>query len=211
MAKKKEKPTVLINSRGNAIPIENVRKDHVKKHLLVEDVFDRALDLETRIKKVKVSMRKKIDKYLRQLAKKNKVENPEFEDVFEDVILTNYPGTLQIQVKNSSIIDFDENLSLAKTKIDSCFERWGKNTHQNIKIIVDKFFRVGKKGFINKNAILSLFQFRIDDAEWNEAMELIKNSIHETSKKEYTMLRYRDDNKSKWKNLNLNFSSVEVE
>jgi len=150
-------------------------------------------------------MAKKINKYLLWLAKQNGVTDVQY----ENVQLSNYSNTVQVLIKNSSVIEFDETLQIAKAKIDECFDEWGKDANPNLRLIVNSYFRVGKKGFINKAAILGLFQFDIDHPKWAEAMELIRKSITPTEKKSYFQIRYRCDKDDEWMPLNLNFSSLQ--
>ena len=130
---------------------------------------------------------------------------------FKNITLTNYDGTKQISIKSSKVIDFDENLQLAKQKIDECFAKWGAESHPNIKAVVDKYFKVDKKGVLNKNAILGLFKFQMNDKDWDEAMRLIQLSIVDDESREYLMLRTRKNKDADWELVNLNLSSISVD
>jgi len=204
---RKNMPEELANFKGNPVPIELVREDHLKRHLVVENIFDDVLKFEKRLKKFKSTILNKIIKYEDWITKHNDVEDAKF----ENITLTNYEGTKQVMIKSGAFIDFDENLSLAKAKIDKCFKKWGNKSHPNLKAVIDHYFRIDKKGFINKKAILGLFQFEMNDKDWEAAMELIRKSIVETAKKEYLMVRVRADINSNWEAINLNLSSIEAE
>lgn len=201
------KSKYLVNSSGKEVPVNLVRRDHLKRHETVESIFNAAGRYEKQLKRFKEKMLIKIDNYREWLALHNKVDEPEW----ENLTLTNYPGTLQVVIKSNKVIEFDETLQLAKAKIDSCISNWSEGTNQNIKTLVDTYFRVGQKGLINKQAIFGLFRLNINEPEWKEAMELIRKSISEASRKEYFMIRHRRHSKDEWKTLNLNFSSVEVD
>jgi hypothetical protein len=203
--KKKDLPKELKNNRGNVIPVENIRTDLIKKHLLVNDIFDIANALQDRMEKEKAKIYKKIQAYEKWIAKKNGVEDA----AFENLNLSNYDGSICISIYNNSVVEFDEKIQLAKQKIDKCISRWGAGAPGEIKILIDKFFKVGKKGLLNKQAIFSLFQLKIEDPEWLDAMKIIQDSITDSAKKEYLVIKHRNTNKDEWQNLNLNFSSLD--
>lgn len=204
---KRNLPKTLLNSRGNEVDIRLVRPEHLRKHLLVEKGFDKIERLAEKMAKVKLKIIADVISYLEWQAKHNKVENPEW----EDVTLSNYSGTKQILIKNNTQEEFDEHLQLARKKIDECLDEWTADANINVKAIIDRAFKVGKKGFIDKNNIKGLFQLNIEHPKWTEAMELIRKSITETGKKEYVMFRSREHSKAEFKALNLNFSSINVD
>jgi len=203
------RPKELMNKTGKMIPAENVRLDHWKKHLLVEEVFTAVMDLNERMTKIKEKLYRKIWQYEKWLVKFNEVDQ---EVDFQNLTLTNYSGTKKIVIETGTLaVEFDENIQVAKVLIDKCIASWGKESHHNIKIIIDKAFRVGTKGMISKNDVLGLLQYKILDKDWKQAMDLITKSIVEKVKKEYIKFQYRENNKAGWKTLNLNFSSIELD
>ncbi len=196
-------PEFLTNSRGQDVPIDRVRPEHLRKHIVVESSFDRITALENQLIKAKKRLYREIQRYVNWLAKNNDVEAE-----FKNLTLSNFSHTKLIEIKNSKIIEFDENLQIAKQKIDSCFDRWGEGANPNLRLIVDSYFKVAEKGFINKANILGLQQFNIEDEEWAEAMALITKSIVITARKEYIQFKERPDVNGKWTAKNLNFSSI---
>jgi len=164
------------------------------------------LPFENRLKDLKRKILNEIDGYSKWLCVYNDTENFEY----ENLSLTSYDGLKQVCIQQNKVMEFDENLQIAKAKIDRCFEQWTDGARVELKAVIDRYFRVGKKGFIDKNNILGLFQLNIDEPMWKEAMELIKASISESTKKEYLLLKIRTDTKTEWQTINLNFNSVEV-
>jgi hypothetical protein len=85
----------------------------------------------------------------------------------------------------SDAIQFNEKLQVAKTLIDNCIRRWADGSRSEIKLLVEDAFYVDKQGNINKNRILGLRRLAIEDAEWQEAMKAITDSIQVMSTKTY--------------------------
>lgn len=202
---RKKLPPEMLDGRGKMITTGVIREEHLVKHFSVERMFKKVASIENQLGKAKAQIMRELEKYQNWIVKYNNMEDAKF----ENLTLANYSNTLQVQMKtNNDIVEFDENLQLAKVKIDSCFARWGEASHQNLKVLVDDYFKVGKKGLVNKNSILGLFKFDMKDTEWDEAMELIKKSIVTRVKRSYIMFRYRDSIEEEWNTKNLNFSSI---
>lgn len=82
-------------------------------------------------------------------------------------------------------IQFNEKLQVAKPLIDRCIRRWADGSRSEIRLLVEDAFNVDKQGNINKNQILGLHRLPIEDAEWQEAMRAITDSIQVVSTKTY--------------------------
>jgi hypothetical protein len=199
----------LQNNRGNEIAIENVRPEHIKRDVTVNKVFDLAGDLQEKMEITKKKIMKLISSYSDYLKRINGFDVNE-EDI-SNLQLSNYANTVRVVKRNNKVIEFDEHLQLAELKIKECMKKWGKDSHPALVEIINQVFKTDKKGFVNKNAILSLFQYKINNEAWKEAMELIKKSIQVVERKEYVMIQFRDNKDQDWNTLDLNFSSLEVE
>lgn len=193
----------LVNADGKEVPFAKIRKDHLRRHNTVEQIFEDIAGLQKQLEKAKKKLDQRVARYQAYIAKKHGVE-PDF----KNLTLSNYANNKRVVISSSAVIEFDENLQIAKAFIDQCFEKWGHNANANLKVLVDGFFRVGKKGFLDKASILGLFQYEIHDADWVKAMELIRKSIAIVDRKQYVVLQYRENLQSEWKKLNLNFSTT---
>ncbi len=201
---KNQSDEVLTNGKGKEIPIEMVRDDHLKKHKLVMKVFVAGVKLEQKIMKDKQRMLNRITAYQRWLEKHygGTVE-------FKNLILSDYSNEHKIEIKSNRIIEFDEKIQLAETLLKKSIKSWSKDSNRNMVVIIDEIFKTDKKGFLDKNKILSLKQYKITDPDWQAAIKLIDDSINIVDRKSYMMIKYKVGNT--WKCLNLNFSSAETE
>lgn len=204
--KKRELPEELLNSDGKLVPVARIRKDHLDKHLLVEELFDQLMEHEQRIEKLKAKVMRRIARYNRAVAKRAGIQ----EVALKNLTLSNYSNTKKIRIQQNTVISFDDNIVLAKEYIDKCLKKWAKGANANLCVIIEGYFRVDKKGLLDKASILKLFQLEIKDADWQTAMEYIRKSIWAESYKQSTTLHHRPDKDAAWKTVNLNFSTVEV-
>jgi len=196
---------MLVNGTGKEVAIELIRPEVLKRDKIVKKMYNRLRLLYSKMLSEKQKILTEIGKYQKAMANETGTE------VLENATLSDYSNTIRIVKRNNRVIDFDDNIQLAEKKIKELIRKWGENSNPYIAEIVDRTFKTDRKGFINKNSILSLFTININDPDWLEAMELIRKSMYENAQKEYIMVQYRNDHTAGWETLNLNFSSISEE
>lgn len=201
----KTKSGEWLDSRGRAVAPAYIQKIDKERDKIVERIFRKAEDLEKRMKMFKDEIYELVESYLDFLEKESGGKGTDWKG---NLILTGFSGDKQVEVSIHDIIEFDERLIIAKSKIDECLKRWSENSHNNIRAIVQEAFNVDKKGRVNTHMILRLTRLKIRDALWKEAMELIKDSIRIRGSRRYVNIRRRKDVQDKWETVNLNFSSI---
>jgi len=179
--------------------------ERMRRHKLASEIYSETEKLERALMRTKSGTLEKIRRYRKDLLKKGVAD----ENDLSNLNLTNNDGTVQVLVRSSEVIEFSDDLKAAKAAIDQCLQRWGSESHPYLHTVIKKLFRIDKKGVINKNALLGLFQFDIKDKEWQNALDLIRKSIILSTKKAYVQIRSRENSSSAWKTKNLNFSSIE--
>ncbi len=205
MVKKEFSGKVMINSRGNEVPVEMVRKDHLKRDRVVDKIFGKAKSFESKMNIAKEKIFDDVNsfqKFWRKYHKSEKVED------LNNLTLSNYANTKRVVIKTNDIIQLDDTRQLAEAKIKSCLKKWGQNAHPFLKQVVDELFKTNKEGLVNVTDLRALKQYEINDPEWVEAMDLLSKSETPIGKRQYIILQERVNQNAKWKTLNLNFSSA---
>lgn len=202
-----EKNMTIKDSHGDDRPVTLIDQSTLDRHLLVEAVFSNIVTLVNIAQETIDNQQNEINEYLVNCAKKSKIK-----ELKGDVTLTNFSQTLKISLKTNDIITFNENINIAKSKIDECIKKWAKDNKDDekakfITVLVMKAFRVDKKGNINKNRIMDLVKVTIPDPDFIEAQKLIQKSIEVSVTKRY-MNFYKRNEKGKWELLSLNFSCL---
>ena len=123
--------------------------------------------------------------------------------------LRDFSDQYEVEVKIAKKLTFDEKLQVAKSKIDECIKRWSKGSGKKIKTLVNRAFKVDNKGDVDVKTVLSLKKLDFEDDLWNEAMEIISDSVKTQATKTYYNFRYRAKDGS-FKPIILNFSSLEL-
>lgn len=195
------KARYLTDELGDKVNVKYVHPSDLKRHDMVEDIFKQIGKLQTEIARAKRDVQTKIKAYLEEVAAEYG------EDWKGNATLNNFNSSKQVEVKIANQLTFDERLQVAKTKIDNCIKSWGKGSSQKIIALVNRAFKVDKKGSVDAKQILSLRTLNFDDPEWKEAMEIISDAIKVESTKEFIYFRVRND-KGIWITVPLNFHQV---
>lgn len=201
-----KQPDPMINHKGNEVPKNMVRKDHLRRDKTVRKIFVIAEKLEQKIISDKHKMLKEIEKFKKWLEK-----NYEAEADFQNLTLSDYSNQMKVEIKSAAVIEFDEKIQIAENIIKQLVGKWAlESGNANLTVLVESAFKTDKKGFLDKNRILGLKAYKINHPEWKKAMQLIDDAVQIVDRKSYMQIKYKNDN-GKWKNLQLNFSNAEVE
>lgn len=125
-----------------------------------------------------------------------------------NVSLSSYDGRYKIQRHVADRIQFGEELEAAKELINQCIDRWSEGANDNIRALVDRAFRTDTKGQIKTAAVLELLRLEIDDDQWKDAMEAIKDSIQTTGTAVYIRLYERVGESDQYRPIPLDLAAV---
>lgn len=195
------KQQVLIDAEGYEVPVKYIDPVVLKRHDLVEDVFTDIEKLQEQIAKVKLAVTHKIKQYLELTAEDHG------EKWQGNATLRNFDASKECEIKIAKRLELDERLQIAKSKIDDCIKKWSKGSGDKIKALVNRAFKVDSKGQVDTRQILGLRNLKFDDPEWNEAMDLISDSVTISSIKEFFYFKKKND-QGAYITIPLNFHSV---
>ena len=175
-----------INDKGREVASRLVSSDDKKRDRLVNKLLARAGKLSRTIAKEKEVFRADLVKYLDAVAAKYG------ENWRGNATLYNYAKTKLVKICVSDTITFDEKLSIAKQKIDEYIKQITQGSKPEIVALVDAAFQVDKKRSVDPKQIFRLRQAKIKDTRWQEAMEIIADSVQIISTKSYLNFRERE-------------------
>lgn len=199
---KKGKHTFWVDGEGLHVPLKHIDPKDQRRDALVEEVVNMAIDLQETIIKTKEAMREKVYAYLEEVADNY---NEEWQG---NAIITSFGGDKQVHVRQHKLLEFDETLQVAKTKIDKCIVEWSEGSRTEIIALVNQAFQVDRKGNLDIRALLKLPKLGIENPPlWLEAMEIIEKAVQVRDTKEYLNFRVRDDS-GQLKPLSLQFSQL---
>ena len=198
-----------LDSKGRPVPEEYIRPEDKRRDKLVESILKRVSKLSSKLESEKTEIVDAIEKYLKDLAKDNKVR----EGWKGNILLYNFSQNLCIERRIDETVSFDERLQLVKTTIDKWISQKLKDTDPTLSKVIAQAFSVDKQGRINTAMLLKLKRIDIQDAEWKKAMQLLDDSIFVKSSK--MALRFRSKDLSVpeggWVEVSLNFNDIQVQ
>lgn len=191
-------------SRGEDVPASAISAYDKRKESAVDRIMRKANHAHLCLKELKVLVADELDTvYKEHLKRKGFTE----EDRKGNFTMTNYDKSVKIEVSNSSIITFDENIELVKLKLDEYIEKVTGDTTSDLRKLVQNAFKT-RKGNLDKARLLSLFEYNITDPLWKAAMDLLRESIKVVDTKRYFEISTRQEDGS-YKTLVLNFAGIE--
>lgn len=194
MKKKVKGVEYLLNLAGEKVPVAVINPDDVRRDELVERIFKKIRVMKRQQEWLADEIDREIREYLGDKIKGDTLQ------------ITNFTGDKRIRYSYSEIIDFTEEIELAKQKIFDCLKKW-KGTESGgvyLETLVKQTFGDKK---INKTSLLKLLTTYIEDKDWVEAQVLIKKSLRIIETKRYREFQIRESKDSKFQSINLNFNS----
>lgn len=195
----------LINAQGHLVPESQVREQDKLRDEAVRRLVARGQLLNKQLADYKRDALREIEDLIQIAADKYEVTIGGRKG---NVTLTSYDGRYKIQRHVADRISFSEELEAAKTLINQCIDRWSEGASDNIRVLVDRAFRTDTKGQIKTAAVLELLRLDIDDAEWEAAMEAIKDSIQTTGTAVYVRIYERVGESDQYKAIPLDLAAV---
>lgn len=183
------------------VPLKHISQEDRQRDALVMELIADARKLQMLVKSTKQMMEAKLEDYLAHLAEQYG------EEWQGNARIRDFSQTLEVEVSSAKLLTFDEKLSIAKAKVDACISKWSKNSRTEIIALVNQAFRVNQKGQMDVKALLKLPTLAINDEEWVEAMEIIKDSVTVWSTRQYLNFRVKGED-GKWLAIPLNFSRI---
>lgn len=203
---KKDKDGNWIDARGKAVPVEYVPELDRERDAMVERIFKKATKLEDQIAQFRVETLCEIDTYLAKLAKFNKVK----ENWKGNITLDTFDGSLRINRNMDDQIGFSETLQIVKTQIDEWLRDRLSGVDDSLAKVVSQAFNVDKQGRVNTAMIMKLLHLDIQDAKWQKAMEILKDSIIVKSSRQYINMAMKEttDAGENWRKVCLSFNAA---
>jgi hypothetical protein len=197
-----------IDESGNTIPYNRTTKAERMKERHAFKILKDAQKASELLQGLKLTMDSAINDILEECRKENSVKL----DGKGNYTWFNFNRSIKIEVNINELISFEEiKLESAKEKLLGLIRDNIKGDNFIISIIENAFQT--SSGRLDHKRILSLKKHtsKIVDKDmkitWQEAMDLIDQSISRPSSKKYMKVYLKDEN-GEYQNIQLNFSSI---
>jgi hypothetical protein len=197
----------LADSRGRLVPIDTISEQDKRRDALVKELLAEALELEELIASKRVSMQERVDAYLEWRKGVAKVKRENWKG---NIQLDSFDGGLRVDRRVKEVINFNEDLQLAKTVIDDWMKDNLKGSSDELRAVVMDAFSVDQKGNVNRSQILRLLRLDIQGAKWKKAMDLIKGAMQTQMTRQTTTFYIRGE-QGEFRQVILAFGSSEIQ
>jgi len=192
---------------GTLVPVEQVKELDMLRHELVNNVLATFIAERQSLSQLKQTVMDEIYAFVELSAEQY---DAKIGGKKGNITLMSFDGRHKVAVQIAEYICFDERLQVAKALIDDCIHTWSAGANANILALVNDAFQVDKAGNVSTARILGLRRLKIDDSKWIEAMQAIADSMTTAGSKTYIRAYERIGQGDQWRNVSLDFSSLEV-
>jgi hypothetical protein len=190
---------------GVAIPFNRLSKLEKIK----EQVSGMIIRDSLKINKSLTEFKGKIEGYMEQINNELYKDKKRPKDWKGNFTFYNFDRTLKIEVNINETIRFDDALiSSARECLDEFIKKNVTGTDEVVRALINSAFH-NTKGGLDAKKVLSLMKYRtkIKAAQFQEALNLIEQSISRDTSKKYFRVWAKDTN-GQYQNIDLNFSSI---
>ncbi len=194
----------LKNSLGHLVPLPLVSEIDKLRNELVMEIIAKVADLRELLAGFKADTFGEIQAFAELSAEKYDVK---LGGIKGNITLCSFDGRYQIKVSQAEIKIFDERLQAAKKLVDDCIRRWAEGSRVEIIALVEHAFQTDQEGKISLGRIYTLLQYDIQDAQWQLAMQALRDSMQVVGTKAYLRI-YERNAEGKFDQLALDIAGV---
>lgn len=200
-------PVRLKDQNGDMIPVKYIPEHDLKRHVMIEEILLAGQDLERQLSEYKSKVVRLTDEFIANMLANNDLDAKNFKG---NLSLYNFDKSKLVEINTLEFISFNEKISMARELINDCLEDWVKGSKRELSLLVSKAFKTDKRGFLDTKRILDLLSYDIEDDKWQQAMDIIKESITVNKRKQYFSFKVRND-RGVLDRVRLSFSDVDYE
>lgn len=193
------------NAAGHLVPEHQVREHDKLRDQVAGELAAMAIAINKQLVEFKRKALADIDDLIAISAEKHKVK---LGGKKGGVSITTYNGMFKIEKAVADRIAFTEEIIAAKALIDKCIMKWSEGANQHLRVLVDRAFSTNKQGQIKTTEVLGLLRLEIDDPDWKDAMEALKDSIQINGTAVYVRVYQRVGATDRYMPINLNLSAA---
>ncbi|SNY91371.1 Protein of unknown function [Cohaesibacter sp. ES.047] len=191
----------MLNAKGDLVHESNIRAQHLLEDELVNKLIERAKPLNEALSSFRENAISEIDGFVDLLV--SSYGDKKRGGRKGNVTLTSFDGSKRIELVVAETIGFGPELIAARELIEECLREWTENANPQLMTIVERAFRLNKKGEITVSNVMELHQYEFTDERWRKAMRAINDSTRATSTKRYVRISERRNQDEKFSSIPL--------
>lgn len=200
-----ENPTHMLDSKGRAVPIANVKDADRLITQTVEKIHTFAVEERDRIARFKGHTFDDVYTTVALLAESYGVKRGGDKG---NITLTTYDGLKRVSIKVADQLAFGPQLQIAKTLVEEYIAEFRDGIPAEIMPLMVHAFHMEKPGVVNTDAVYSLQKLKIEHPIWEQAMQAITDSRVLLGSKSYVVIEAREHHGAQWKAVILNMAKL---
>lgn len=193
------------NPQGHLVPIELIADIDLARDDLVQEIVGKAKVLQDSMVGFKTATMNDIAAFVQLSAEQYSAE---IGGEKGNVTLTSFDGRYRVVRSIAQHLAFDERLQAAKELVDRCIRAWAAGADPKIRALVEHAFQTDKTGQVNTGRVLTLTRLKIDDPDWQAAMEAIRDSMQVANSKAYVRIYERIGHSDQWRAIALDIAAL---
>ncbi|WP_410499680.1 DUF3164 family protein [Chitinibacter sp. S2-10] len=195
------------DAKGHLVPIETIKPIDLLRDDLVLRLAAQAKQVSGELTKFKQVAFAEIGDFLDQSASRYGVTMRGAAGK-GNISLFSFDGRYKIQRNIQDVLAFDEGLQAAKVLIDECMREWSEHSAPEMRAIVERAFKVDKKGQISTSAVLSLRSIESENPKWNLAMQAVADALTVQCSRSYVRVYERIGKTDQYKAIPLDIAGA---
>lgn len=193
------------DSQNRLVPEDQVREQDKLRNQVVLDLIGQAKEIHQALRHFKQTALSDIADLIQIAADRWEVD---LGGKKGNITLTSFDGRFRIQRVYAERITFTEELEAAKELFGRCLDRWTADASTNVRALIDRAFRPNKNGQIRTAELLGLLRLEIDDEEWEQACDALKQSISVNGSTVYLRVYERIGQSDNYRHIPLDLAGV---
>lgn len=197
----------MLDSQGRLVPEGNVSDQDKLRDQVARGLADRAVELNRLLRQYKHDALNDIADLVSISADRYGVQ---IGGEKGNITVSTFDGRYKIQRVYAERVGLTEEVLAAKELIDKCLIKWSEGANANIRALIDQAFRGDRNGQLKTTAILALTRLKIDDGDWLDAMDALRDSMIATGTAVYVRVYVRTGADT-WRPVPLDIAAVSSE
>lgn len=191
----------LIDPFGRAVPFAYVKPYDRMRDRQVNRVFCEAIKLRGAIEKFVADSISAVGKVTDLREKASERGN---------ISVTSFDGRRRVSIRQQYHIVFDARVAHARDLmlgyINGVVAKVSGDDAVAIKALIDEAFKATPNGILSAGRVLALIKMNINNADWREAVNILKDSLTPVAGKRYLVVEFKTDHNSDWESIRLDIS-----
>ena len=196
----------MLDGQGQAVPVRYVKPYDRKRDLLARRVLTRWLKAREAIRRVYAETDADMAA-IESEAVNGRTGNRKLGQK-GNFQFCSFDGLVQVARSARYELRFDERLRVAQEIIESIIAEKADGIDEDLATLLRGVFRPTSDGLLSQARVMGLFRLKLKHARWQEAMDLIRESIESRRGKTLLTVRVRSNRDAEWESVLLDIAAV---